>query len=97
MKFSEWVKIKEMVVPNTVSKAPAQPPEPGAAAKKLKTKATILKTRASTLGKPPQAQIAALKGAARKLAASPEGIDDESMEDLDNAINGIQAKAGIKA
>lgn len=94
MKFHEWIKIREMAVPNVAGAK--GPPESGEAARKLKTRNTILKTRSDNLGKSPQAQIAALKNSAKRLATDPNA-DDGAMDEIDKEVTKIQNNAGIKA
>jgi hypothetical protein len=95
MKFSEWIKIREIAVQNPNAPGVKKPPEPGEAARKLKTRFALLKTRSDSLGKPPQAQIAALKNTAKKLATDPSA-DDDSMDQIDDEVKKIQNKSGIK-
>jgi len=97
MKFSDWMQIREVapVAPTPSKPGVKPPPQPGEAARKNKTRTAIQTTMARNLGKPPKVQIAALQGVGQKLAIDPNA-DDEAMDNLDTAIKGIQAKAGIK-
>lgn len=99
MKFIEWMKIREQttaIVPKTPG-APGAPGlnQPGEAAKKQKTKTAIGTTLAGVVGKPPKVQVAALQAAAKKLALD-KNADDQAVQDIDDQVKQIQARAGIK-